>query len=349
MPDETATPTNTIPDDGQPVVGETSTQEFSPAELGIDIPGFDPAKDTPATPDTPDEPQTPEDPDDIVGPTLGKRGRPARDLSDLDDDEKKLFENMSRQAYEKLYPFYKQFRGKDKDLAEVESLRAKIAEFEKSKTQPSSFYDHEEAYYLSPDFRQALSERADYDQMLSHWQAQLEALEEGKPITDLGRDQNGQLAYGQQIEPSPRVKAQVLSMIAQLTQARATADAKLGQVREAHTQNYNNYKSDLQKAFDTLFGKYKDQLSPLAKNELKYFPDFTHGRPETQLMTHALALIRHMAAQAKTDQQAIAANQANRNGQRIAGPTMRSMTTSPKPSGDRVSDDEYKAFKAEFM
>ena len=338
---ETLTGTTT-PGDG-PVVGEPQTTELSPAELGLN--NITPVE----TPETPPE-ETPPAPDDndYVGAAL-KRGRPARELDGLDENEAKLFKSMSREAYEKLYPLYKKIRGHEADIDQLPSLKEKLAELEKAQaTKPSAFYDHEDAYLLQQDFRDALRESSTLREIASHWQEQLIAAEEGKQIRDLITDANGNLQLGPPMEATPRAKAQIQSLLMQSNQAYTVHQQKLDSIKSAHAEQFKTYKTGLQTAYDKFFGKYKDQLEPLAKKELEVFPEFARSRPEINLLGHALALIRHIVQSDKANQTQAAAGKANSNGQKIAGPTMKNITTAPRGNPELTSLEEEKQIRRQF-
>ena len=337
----------TTPDAG-PIVGETPDVN-SLASLGIDTPEVPGAELTsPAAPNPDPTQPTPAPDEDIVGAAL-KRGRPARDFTCLDEAEKKLFNDMPRPAYEKLYPLYMKVRGHEADLEQLPSLKEKLAQLEKSSaTRPAAYYDHEEAYLLQQDFREALLQSNKLRDVYNHWQEQLANAEEGKPIRDLIVDQNGNLQLGPPQESSPRAKAQIHSLLMQSNQELASHQQKLEQIKSAHAEQFKSYKTGLDSVYEKFFGKYKDQLGPLAAKELEVFPEFARTRPEINLLGHAMALIRGMVQADKANQAQTAVTKANANGQKIAGPTMRNITTAPRENTTKTTPEEEKLFKAKF-
>lgn len=342
MPDVLAPNTTTTAGDG-PIVGETPTREFSPAELGIQTEEVQIAPPAPAE----ESPETPPAELDIVGEAL-RRGRPPRDLEGLTDEEKELFKNMNRKAYERLYPFYKKFRDKEKDLDELPTLREKLASLEKATPKPASYYDHEDSYLLRQDYRDALLENRQHQSVLNHWQEQLVNLKEGKPIHDLIQDANGNLQLSEPIQPTPRQEAQLLALIAQSQQAYQNHQSKLESLKAASKQEFTQYNTAVKTIHEQLFGKYKDQLGPAAEKLLERFPDFARSRPELQFAAHAYALLQHIVQADKASQAQQGVAKANANGQKVAGPTIRSMTTAPKPVETATSDEEYRQFRRTF-
>lgn len=161
-------PTSSGEPTGSPfdATGEPQHQELSPADLGLDI-----KLDTQVTDPTRQPATTPiqvQQPDDVIGKAL-KRGRPGRDLSDLDEAEQEIFKNMALQGYEKLYPFYKKFRGRDADLENIDKLKTELETLKKNP--PASFYyDHEDAYLLQNDYREALMAGHQLNTIADHWE-----------------------------------------------------------------------------------------------------------------------------------------------------------------------------------
>lgn len=340
MSQETASGITTAGDG--PIQGETPTREFSPTELGIS------GEEIPTSETPPQDQQQSPDPEDAIGLAL-KRGRPARDLDGLDDDEQKLFKNMSREAYERLFPFYKKFKGKDKDLDELPTLREKLKSLESAPPKASSFYDHEEAYLLQQDYRDALVKSRELRDLQSHWQEQLIAAEEGKPVRDILTGPNGELQLSDPIEANPRIKAQILATLSQVTQAQQAHQASLEGLKAQAKSQFTNYRDGLSKVYDNIFAKHKDTLEPLAAKEIEQFPPFARDRIETKLMANALALIKYIVNADKQQKSQAQVTTANTNGSKVAGPTMRSITTSPKPAPSAATTaDDFKRFKMEF-
>jgi len=346
MSETLAADTITTAGDG-PIVGETPTREFSPAELGLNTKEVEFVTPPEGETKSDETPETPAAEEDIVGTAL-KRGRPARDLDGLDEREQRLFKNMAREAYDELYPFYKKFKGKDKDLEELPTLREKLAAAEKATPKPASYYDHEDAYLLQQEYRDALVQGRTLRDVQEHWQEQLVNIKEGKPFYDLSADANGQLQRSAPIDPSPRAEAQILGLLAQVTQAQQTHQAKLESIKAETRNQFTTYKSSIENVHNQLFGKYKDQLGPAAAKVLEKFPEHTRSRPELIFAAHAYALLQHIVNTDKQSQAATNVANANKTNQKSAGPTMRTLTTAPRPTATPTTQEDYRQFRREF-
>lgn len=349
MPEIISNPTITTPtaepagSPFEPGEATTDVREFSPAELGIDTQHDETTKTDPTR-----QPQTqPQDqPDDVIGKAL-KRGRPARDLSDLDDTEKELFQNMSLEAYNKLYPFYKQFRGKDKDLADVESLKKELDSLKKNPP-AQYYYDHEDAYLLQADYRDALKEAYNFNDIASHWEQQYVNARSGKPVRDLIVDQSGRPQLGGEIQPSPEIEAKIFSLMADAKQSATAAQAKLESMRTEHAGRFKSFKEQLSQAYNKMIGPYEAQLKPMMEKHLQMFPEFVRGRQEIQAIAGLYSLLQHVIASDKTNNQQQKAATINKQGAISAGPTARSITTAPKGQANLTSPEEEKQVRAMF-
>lgn len=339
------TPASTGEPTGSPFdADETPThQELSPADLGIDTKIEKPIERTDPT-RQPTQPQP--QPEDIIGHAL-KRGRPARDLTGLEPDEADIFKNMSLEAYNKLYPFYKQFRGKDKDLAEAAKLKEELESLKKNPP-ASYYYDHEDAYILQQDYRDALRAGQHLDSIESHWQQQYINARSNKPVRDLVQGPNGQLQLGPEIQPSPEVEAQIQNLLLDAKQQQMAHKTRLESLRTEHANRFKDFKTKLAESHAKIIGPYGDQLKPLIDENLKLFPEFIRGRQEIQTIAGLYALLKHVIASDKQEQQQKAAATVNRNGTISAGPTARSITTAPKGTNNLTSAEEEKQIRAMF-
>ena len=107
-----------------------------------------------------EEQKSPEEP-----PTQpGEVGRPGRDYSGLSEREVQMFKGMTRTAFETLKPIYLEHK-QLKDEIKTRDTRIKALEDSKE-TLPSSWYEHENAYVLSPEFAQ-LSSNLDTSQAIA--------------------------------------------------------------------------------------------------------------------------------------------------------------------------------------
>lgn len=340
------TPTASTEPTGSPFdAAETTHQELSPADLGLNI-KLDAPSEKPADPTRQPLPAPTQPPDDVIGKAL-KRGRPARDLSDLNENEREIFQNMALQGYETLYPFYKKFRGRDADLESVDKLKAELETLKKNP--PASFYyDHEDAYLLQNDYREALMAGHQLNTIADHWEQQYINARAGKPIRDLVLDQNGRPQLGGEIQPSPEVEAKIFSLLADAKQKASSHQSRLESIRSDHGQKFKSFKEQMTLAYQKMIGPYEAQLKPMMEKHLQMFPEFVRNRQEIQAIAGLYALLQHVVNNDKVDKQQQVAATANRTAARSAGPTARSITTAPKGSNSMTSAEEEREMRLRF-
>lgn len=195
-----------------------------------------------------------------------KIGRPAleRDFSDLDDDEKLIFQKMSNEAYAKLYPLYKEHKTLKPQL-ETQSKR--IAELEKNAL-PANYYQHPNGFILSPEFNQ-LSEELQVSQVVeNHWRTQLKKMEAGEDWQDLDITDDGKFKLSEPKPSDGSSKVDVLSYyqhaISQRQQAEKNIKGLVDTFGQRHGKLSSFVKTDIE---DRFFPMYKDEI--LKKPESK--------------------------------------------------------------------------------
>ncbi len=343
MPDETNLPVSTEQSGREPTTAELAAMgihtEATPADAAKD------QTQTPANPKVTD----PADPD-FIGNVI-KRGRPARDLSGLDESEQALFKSMSREAYEKLLPIYKSTKGKDlSKLDTLSKLEEELATLKKA-NKPSSVYDHEEGYLLDRSYRQALVERNQLNDVQKFYTQQLAAVREGKPFRNLAQDENGNIVVSPtEIPPTPAAEANLIAAISQTQQLLAAHGQKIESIKGSFSNGYKNFRTNLSTIHDKIFGPHKEFLGPLAAKELENFPEEVRDRQEIISLCHAIAVLKHIASSHQEEQKVAAANNANAAVARANGPTQRSMPAAPNTAtkNTMTSDEDFKAFRMKF-
>lgn len=119
----------------------------------------------------------------IVLPSKDKR-----DLSSYSQEEQAVLRQMSNEAFE----FTSKLIASQREL---------------SKNKDNMFYQHPNAYLLSPQFQEHSSKLTLAQKEAGYWQSCLESLEEGKPIKQLeGWDEAGNPVFGAEIQPTKRVE-----------------------------------------------------------------------------------------------------------------------------------------------
>lgn len=195
----------------------------------------------------------------------------ARVKSNLTDDLKgvvpdaalPLLKKMSNDAREYFVAEFKRY-GK-----QVEELKSKLSVAEKAQSQnkdglPSGWYEHEEAYQLTPEYKNLRSAKDQLTSIEEHYRKQLIAIKEGEDWFDLILDSKGNIVQ-QKRKPGPEADALVSSRITEATLTSRELEKNEIMLRQAFKSNAANHRAGMQKLEDEYFPQYAGE--EFAKNE----------------------------------------------------------------------------------
>lgn len=271
----------------------------------------------------------------------------ARDYTGLNEDEQRLFKNMSAESYKRMRPIYDQH----KKIAERE---AQIAEREKQINQalPKGVFDVEDAYILSPQFRAAHTAAEGFKYEADYWSKQLEAIESGEKWKPLMLDPKTNEFYeGKPQDATPQAKAAVMRNLAQATQQYTIHQQRVAEVQgsfQARRSALVNGVRSYEKQFFPFFEGDNNPHKPAIQSLLNAIPEEFRDHPLASGYAKAMHTIK-LLHENNTKLQA-AVNMKAKAGEdtRRAGPTMSRVNNSAptKPSGggerdfDKMSPDD---------
>lgn len=275
-----------------------------------------------------DSPATPAKPAPASIRKVGRVVKTQRTYDGLDPDEAELFEQMGNPAYDKLYPLFKKLKeagGLDKLVGRQTELEKERAELEKAR-----FYDHPDAYRLSPEYAQQQKIVENIDEVDNFWQEQLSLLHAGKPAKIIVRDAQGRMSVSAETyEPSPALQTRILSELAGVKADRNEAVARLGQIRETFKNQYVQYETEFGRIQKHLFGAVEDKIKDQVQKELALIPSYARHKPEVQFAARALALLRLTIAKNKQAAAAASVKTVTDQIEASNGPTAASIATGP--------------------
>lgn len=168
------------------------------------------------------------------------------------------FKRMGNDAYNTLKPIFL------KQQEEIAARDGKIKDLQVGKI-PDSYYEHERAYVLTPEFESALHSNNEAQLVYKHWEEQLNNVREGaKTYRTIVRNDKGQLAYGQELPADARAETQLMSLFTGAHNQLMTMGGKLQAVQESFKGNYSNAKQWVEDISDNTFSAFKDEKGPMA-------------------------------------------------------------------------------------
>lgn len=151
---------------------------------------------------------------------------------------------------------------------DVEELKGKLSVAEKQKAPegvPAAWYDHEEAYTLTPEYRTITEQHSQIQNIADHYRAQLIAIKSGEAWFDLIRNEKGQII---QVKQKASPDADVL--VGERIREAAGALNDLGKKEQALVQAWKssafNNRSQFKRVEDEYFPQYSNEAE-FANNE----------------------------------------------------------------------------------
>ena len=301
----------------------------------------------PATPAAPAKPATPAAPAASPQEPTRPVGRPAqkRDYTGLEPDEIEIFEKMGNKSFDKLLPIYLAHK-KGQPPADVQT---KLSEYEKQLAEANDrkWWDHEDAYKLSPEYNEAVETASTAAAVADHWAQQLVEVDNGaKECVMLRAGQNGIETF--KVAVTPQTRADLIRRLTQSQQDVARVRAGLDEVKQKHTSRWKGYSDTLSGIYDQHFKPHQELLKPFYNKIIEGFPAWFRNRPEARLLASSLAsnqLIEQKYA-AQLGQQKTAAQQ--QRAKQSSGPTQEELQqgTSTPASSTTYTEEEYNRIRS---
>lgn len=237
-------------------------------------------------------------------PTAGgdKGGKQdARDYSDIDEADKPLFVKMSNESFAKLVPIYKEFK---KLKPEYEAAKALNEQLKKGIVPvPDNYYEHENAFVLTPEFTKA-SENVNAAQIVyQHWQAQLNKIRGGEETTytKLHIDpQTGQFYESAPLPIDKTTEAYVTNVVDGARQQLSEKQYTIRQIADTHKSKHQEaigWFANLDKS--EIFKDFQDpnsQLHPVVKDTINKFPAPFRYSPVTKYLVQSMMMNAKLSA-----------------------------------------------------
>lgn len=211
-----------------------------------------------------------------------------RDFSGLEENEVPLFKRMSNSAFAYLKP--KLLEAKSKAVA-LKNLETEVANLRVGKvTLPDNYYQHPQAYLLTPEAGEAAKVIDTFGGYQNHWEQQMLAVEEGKDWVDLVKEADGSIVYSAPQPATPQAKMAISKWMKHAERKIGEAQGKLESIQQTHTQRYQESEGIIKGASKEYFGYLDDTKHPARatyEQVLAKFPAAYKNHPLADLAARA--------------------------------------------------------------
>lgn len=238
----------------------------------------------------------------------------ARKLEGLDEEEAKLFKQMSQAAYDRLYPAYLKSKEADARLKELEETNKAL--------ENRRWYEEENAWELSPEFR-ATKENIDLlDFEENYWTEQLARIEKGEDFEPLA-GKPGEYTRGAAQPATVEAKVNVLRKLQTIGGYKQQLNSKIESLKTDFSGRHKSFQDGLKGVDQHLFGKLDVKLPHLEsqyKSWLNRFPKEFQGQLPYQMLAKAALVIDNLAKELRKTEATSPLKKSVRNATLSVGP-----------------------------
>jgi hypothetical protein len=262
----------------------------------------------------------------------------SRKFDGLEEHEVKWFKAMDNDGYNNLYPKYLAQKTREKEFTDLQA--------ENEKMKGASFFENDEAWTITPEYKQIASDSNRLQAEASHWEEQLALAQQGQPWSAIIKGPDGLPV----IEDSTRIGdgAAVAQITAALTRAYTLQTNISNKMQAFNTEfkgKHQSFVSTLADIEKKIFaGADMTKLSKAAESKLSMFPSHIQKQPVTQSLAKALVVIDGLLAMFKNSRNSATSNNMRSSISRAAGPTDGEFQQS-NMNGDRKVGDVIADFK----
>jgi hypothetical protein len=279
-----------------------------------------------------------------------------KDYTGIDPADHKAFSAMSQRSFDYLKPIY--LRDKQQRV-ELEAHKAEVAKLRKGAI-PENYYEHPNAYTLTPEFENAARTYSKAEFIANHWNEQLEKVRAGDDTyREIHIDaQTGKFYYSEPVVASKASEGNLIRLVEAAKAQMSEVNVRLDVIAKSHGDRTKQDVATIKEfenisfpAFNTEEGK--KNLAPIVKDTLnKILPPSFHSNPLAEGYVKSLIMIRQLGGLIKELQSKVPAPGATATGTTApaqqsdkakAGPTNASMAAGGGNSnkGVEVTMDDF--------
>lgn len=256
----------------------------------------------------------------------------------LNEEELAAVKKLKNFPFNQIKPILIERR---KQIDTLRQAEAKVKEFEELQggKLPDNFYQHPEAYKLSPKYQEAamLSDTCALERR--HYEAQYAALEEGQPAKMIVgySAETGEPVYGEEITGA-MAKAKINSALLNVNTAAQRASSELANLQQSYSKEFTEA-SDLAKSIgsalvERLPEKVRPKMEDIQKIQKEIIPPAFADHPLAESVAGALTIIQLVSADNQALRDELEKQRKLGNDEELAGPKPKKLKKSAKSNKD---------------
>lgn len=187
-----------------------------------------------------------------------KRERDFTGLEDLDEGQRQLLKNTSVQAFDFVKALVLKERKAAKELStQLKTAQESIVKSTKENGLPANYFEHPQAYVLSPEYGKSVEAINTWKKEQDHWDAQFEKIERGESWEDVEVDANGNARFVTK-DPSSRAKLYTERLANNAHRRVAEEQATALRIQESFSNRIRQRNDLIRQREDVVFPKFKE-------------------------------------------------------------------------------------------
>jgi hypothetical protein len=280
--------------------------------------------------------------------------KPRRDYTGFSEQETKLLKQVPNKVFAELAPYLKNL---NTQITAAKADKAQVAELTKQlegKSLPQNWYDHPQAYLLSPEyntvnqqFRRAQAEEGALRQALSKIKAK-----QGFTVINGWDDKTGQPIYSEEYEPDDTAEGAIFGMLSEASAKKISLGNQGKQIAEnfksKHQAIAQNFSSEVDKHINNMAPDHRPTEDQI-KMYLDSIPDAWKGHPQSKDAGKMFGIILNLgkALNALHSKQQVKA--AANNDKKLAGPAAKVSRPGISSNGKSSKNEiDFSSLESEF-
>lgn len=256
--------------------------------------------------------------------TSGSPKSNKRDYSPFDPDEVKALKKLPNREFSLVAPLLAKYKTERTELVDLRTKNTELLGQLAGKGIPQSWYEHPQAYTLTPEYGQIASTYNRLSTEQAHYQQQLELAAAGEEWTYItGYQKDGTPLYSSPIAGGPKAQGALMGILSQAGSKMEHLNGRAQSIREGFNHRHQSDIQGLHNAIDQEIAKLNPELKPkdeAVKEVHSKLPPTFKGHPMAINVAKLVSVVVNQAQMLDKLQKAQGIKAAAKVDRKLAGP-----------------------------